>query len=298
MPLWLCLGTGVLAISCAATFVRLALGQGMPVTAIASWRLIFTSILLWPYAFATHRAEMRTVSRQEAKLLVASGVLMGLHFLGWIGSLHYTSVASSVVLVSMGPVFIVLGSWLFLREQPTIKISLGIFLAIIGSIIIGWGDHGQGARSVIGDLLALGGALCVAGYLIIGRKVRARLSLVTYIAFVYGIGMITLTTIVLLARQPMLGFSLKAYGWVLLLALLPQLIGHTSLNWALGHMSATFVSIITLTEPIGTSLLAYLVLREQITLTTLVGAVPVLLGVAIASHKTGGQRDRGGERGE
>ena len=112
----------------------------------------------------------------------------------------------------------------------------------------------------------------------------------TYIAIVYGVGMITLTVIVLLARQPMLGFSLEAYGWVLLLALIPQLIGHTSLNWALGHVSATFVAIITLTEPIGTSLLAFLVLNEQITPTTLIGAVPVLLGVAIASHKTGGLR--------
>jgi drug/metabolite transporter (DMT)-like permease len=228
---------GIVAVSFASILIRFAQGAGMPSLAVAAWRLIFASMILLPYAWATRRDEIRDLSGKEWALLVVSGLFLGLHFATWIASLGYTSVASSVVLVSMGPVFVGLGSWLVLREQPSALLVVGIILAVIGSVVISWGDLGQGRNQLLGDLLALAGAVFVAGYLMIGYRVRARRSLTTYIALVYGVAMVTLVIIVLIARQPMFGYSSNAYGWVLALALGPQIVGHSTLNWALRYLS-------------------------------------------------------------
>jgi drug/metabolite transporter (DMT)-like permease len=282
--LLLSLCVGLVAVSFASILIRLAQAEGMPSLSIAAWRLIFASIILLPYALATRRHEVRDLSRREWRLLVASGVFLGLHFATWIASLGYTSVASSVVLVSMGPVFVGLGSWIFLRERPSLLLAVGIVLAAAGSVIISWGDLGQGQDHLLGDLLALAGAVFVAGYLMIGRRVRARRSLTTYIALVYGVAMVTLLLLVLILGQPLFGFSLKAYGWTLGLALGPQIVGHSTLNWALRYLSATFVSIVTLAEPIGSGILAYLLLDEEVTWATAIGAIMVLTGIYVASR--------------
>jgi len=282
--LLLSLGLGIAAISFASILIRMAQAEGVPTLTIAAWRLIFASAVLLPYAWATRRDEMRSFSRREVGLLVASGLFLGLHFATWIASLGYTSVASSVVLVSMGPLFVGLGSWLFLRERPSLLMAAGILLAAVGSVIISWGDFGQGQDQLLGDLLALAGAVMVAGYLMIGRRVRGHCSLTAYIAPVYGVAMLTLLALVLVGRRPMFGFSLAAYGWMLALGLVPQLIGHSTLNWALRHLSATFVAIVTLAEPVGSGLLAYLLLGEAVTWTTAVGGLLILIGIYIASR--------------
>ncbi len=282
--LLLSLGLGIAAISFASILIRMAQAEGVPTLTIAAWRLIFASAVLLPYAWATRRQEMRAFSRREGGLLVAAGLFLGAHFATWIASLGYTSVASSVVLVSMGPVFVGLGSWLFLRERPGLMLAAGILLAAVGSVVISWGDFGQGQDHLRGDLLALTGAVMVAGYLMIGRRVRGHHSLTAYIAPVYGVAMLTLVIIVLVGRQPMFGFSPAAYGWMLALGLVPQLIGHSTLNWALRHLSATFVSIVTLAEPLGSGLLAYLLLGEAVTWTTAVGGAFILAGIYVASR--------------
>jgi drug/metabolite transporter (DMT)-like permease len=280
----LSLGVGIVAISFASIFIRFAQGEGVPSLSIAAWRLIIASLVLLPYAWATRRDEIRSLVRREWVLLVVSGVFLGLHFATWIASLGMTSVASSVVLVSMGPVFVGLGSWLLLRERPSLAVGAGIVLAAAGSVIISFGDLGQGKDQLLGDLLALTGAIMIAGYFMIGRKVRAHLSLTTYIALVYGVAMVVLVAIVLLTGQPMSGFSLKAYAWLLALGLVPQLVGHSTLNWALRHLSATFVSILTLAEPIGSGILAFVILGEAATISTMTGGALVLAGIYVASR--------------
>jgi len=275
---------GITAISFASIFIRFAQAEGVPTLSIAAWRLVVASAVLLPYAAATRRDEIRDLTRREKLLLCASGIFLGLHFATWIASLGYISVASSVVLVSMGPLFVGLGSWLFLRERPGARMFAGILLAAAGCIVISWGDLGKGQNQLFGDLLALTGAVMVAGYLMIGRKVRARRSLVTYVALVYGVAMVTLLAIVLVAQQPMLGFSPAAYAWLLLLGLVPQLIGHSTLNWALRHLSATYVSIITLAEPLCSGLLAYLILREAVSWPTALGGALILAGIFIAGQ--------------
>ena len=190
----LCLG--IVAVSSASILIRFALSAGVPPLSVAAWRLIFASCVLLPYAWATRRQEILDLSKQEWILLGSAGLFLGLHFATWITSLDLTSVASSVVLVSMGPVFVGLGSWAMLGERPSLLLAVGIVLAATGSIIISWGDLGRGQDQLIGDLLALAGAIMVAGYLMIGRRVRARRSLTTYIALVYGCAMLTLIAIV------------------------------------------------------------------------------------------------------
>jgi drug/metabolite transporter (DMT)-like permease len=280
----LSLGIGVAAVSCASVLIRFAQARGMDTLAIAAWRLIFACTVLMPYAWSTRRQEIGALSPGQWRLLGLAGVFLGLHFAAWIVSLAYTSVASSAVLVAMGPAFVGLGSWLFMGERPRHRTTLGIVLASLGAVIIGWGDMELGPDQLLGDGLALFGALCIAGYLLIGKRVRVQCSLITYITPVYGVAMLTLLGIVAMTQQPMLGFHPAAYGWALALGLIPQLIGHTTLNWALHHLTATFVAIVTLAEPIGSSLLAYWILDEQITVSTGVGGVLVLAGIYVASR--------------
>ena len=281
-PLWLCVG--VVAVSFAAILIRFAQAEGVPTLAIAAWRLIFASGALLPYVLAKHRAEMRDLSRREWILIAASGIFLGLHFASWIGSLGYTSVASSVVLVSMGPLFVGIGAWIFLKERPHRRLAVGIVIAAIGSVVVSWNDLGKGESQFIGNQLALVGAIMVAGYLMIGRKVRSRRSLWVYIGLVYTVATLTLIAIVWASRQPMFGHSFAAYGWMLALGLVPQLVGHTTLNWALRHLSATYVSLVTLAEPIGSSLLAYFLLGETLSWGLAVGGALILVGIFIASQ--------------
>ena len=280
----LSLAMGVAAVSCAAVFVRFAHAAGMPSLSIAAWRMIFACAVLLPYAFMTCRAEMLSVSGKELLLMIVAGIFLGLHFAAWISSLSLTSIASSVVLVSMGPLFVALGSWLFLRERPGRATIVGLILAAGGSIIIGGNDFGRGGHRLLGDALALAGALFVAGYFLAGRRVRQGRSLIAYIAPVYGVAMLTLLAAVMITHQPMTGFSASAFFWALALGLVPQLIGHSTLNWALARLSATFVTLLTLAEPVGASILAWLVLREAISAQTAIGALPVLAGIFVASR--------------
>ncbi len=280
----LSLSLGIVAISFASIFIRFAQAEGVPSLSIAAWRLIVAAVVLLPYAWLKHSDEIQDLSRSEVGLLVASGIFLGLHFASWIASLGYTSVASSVVLVSMGPVFVGLGSWIFLRERPSYLLAVGIVVAAVGSIVISWADLGQGQDQLLGDLLALTGAVMIAGYLMIGRKVRARRSLIVYVSLVYGIAMVTVLALVIATRQPMFGFSPAAYVWLLALGLIPQLIGHTTLNWALRLLSATYISIVTLAEPIGSAILAFLLLDEAFTWATIVGGTLVLAGIYVASR--------------
>jgi drug/metabolite transporter (DMT)-like permease len=278
------LGMGIVAISCASIFIRCAQGRGMPALSIAAWRLVFACSVLLPWAMLRYRGEILAIPRRELGLLAASGVFLGLHFATWIASLDYTSIASSVVLVSLGPVFVALGSWLLLGERPGRGTILGLALATCGSIWIGWGDLDGGQSRLLGDALALAGAVFVAGYLMIGRKARGHLSLTTYIAVVYGVAMVTLLVLASAWGKPMIGFDAKAYAWAAALGLVPQLIGHSTLNWALRYLSATMVAIVTLSEPIGSSVLAYVLLHEAAPATTLLGGTLVLTGIVLASR--------------
>ncbi|HEC35333.1 MAG TPA: DMT family transporter, partial [Anaerolineae bacterium] len=255
----------------------------------AAWRLTLASLVLAPFALTMRRAELRSLTRREWALALGAGCLLAVHFATWIISLSLTSVAASVVLVAISPLFVGLASHLLLKERLTRPTSIGLIVAMVGSAVIGWGDLGEGSHRLLGDLLALVGALAVAGYFLIGRRLRARLSLLGYVFPVYATAAVVLMGAAALTRAPLTGYPASTWLWLLLLALGPQIVGHSSLNWALRHLTATYVTIAALGEPLGSTLLAWLVLAEPPTLMAVVGGGLILVGIVIASRSSGPQ---------
>ena len=287
----------ILAVSTSSIFIRLAQREA-PSLVIAALRLTFASLILAPVALTRHRDELKKLTRSDLLLGLLSGVFLAVHFATWISSLEFTSIASSVVLVSTGPLWVALLSPIFLKESLTKSVLIGMLLALLGGTIIGLSDSCQidnglvcppfsefvQGKAFLGNFLALTGAWAVAGYLMIGRKLRAGMSLIPYIFVVYGIAAIVLLGIMFTARQSPVGFSPMIYIWILLLALVPQLIGHSTYNWALRYLPAALVSITTLGEPIGSAILAYFILSEAPTLLTIFGGVLILAGIYVSSR--------------
>lgn len=280
---------GIAAVSSASIFIRYAQREA-PSLVIAAARLTLASLILAPLALGRYRSEYRRLSRSEWGLAVLSGVFLGAHFATWISSLEYTTVASSVVLVSTSPLFVAIASWLLLGDKIGRNVVIGLGLALAGGVIVGLADQGNtaqhAANGLLGDALAVAGAITVAGYWLIGRRLRVKLSLVPYIAVVYGTAAITLLLTVAAARQTFLGYSPYVYGCFLALAIVPQLVGHSSFNWALAHLPATFVAVATLGEPIGSSILALVILHEAPGWVKIIGAGLILVGIWISSRQT------------
>jgi drug/metabolite transporter (DMT)-like permease len=216
-----------------------------------------------------------------------------MHFAFWTSSLNSTSVMSSVVFVSTNPVFVGIASALILREKPGAWVVAGIIVAAAGGAVVGFADVGQaGGESLKGDVLALLGALCGSGYLLVGRSVRARLSLTAYVGVAYTTAAVLLLGLVAATRTPLSGFSVNGYLWVVLLAVGPQLIGHTSYNWALKYVTATFATVTLLAEPIGATLLAIPVLGQVPTPVRIAGAALILGGIFLAARGEAGAKGR------
>lgn len=288
---------GILAVSTASIFIRNAQGYA-PSLVIAAYRLTLASLILAPVALTGRREELASLNRKSLSLGLISGFFLALHFGAWISSLEYTSVASSVVLVSTTPLWVALLSPFTLKERITRNVWMGMGLALIGGIVVGLSDtcnwNGSGlvcppineffkADAFIGDMLALAGALMGAGYIVIGRKLRASMSLIGYIFIVYGMAAIVLIILMFSAGYSATGYPPVAYLWFLLLALIPQLLGHSSFNWALKYLSAAYVSISLLGEPIGSTILAYIILDEVPSNIKIFGAILILVGIYLAS---------------
>ncbi|MCX7681083.1 MAG: DMT family transporter [Anaerolineae bacterium] len=284
LPPQLALLVGVLAASTASPLIRLVQTE-VNSLAIAAWRLTLASAILAPVALIARREELRRLVSRDWLLMLASGVMLAIHFATWISSLAYTSVAASVALVSTSPLFVGLGSFLILRERITRALVIGMVIAVIGSAVIGLEDWGQGSHRLTGDLLALAGAISVAIYFLIGRRLRSRLSLVAYVFPVYATAAFTLMLVAAIFEVSLSGYRATHWLWLLLLALGPQILGHSSLNWALRHLPATYVTLAVLGEPIGSSILAWLILSEVPSVVTVLGGALVLTGIVIAGRE-------------
>lgn len=295
----LALITAILAVSTSSVFIRFA-QAGAPSLVIAALRLSFATLLLAPIALTRHRAELRNLTRVDVSLGLVSGLFLAVHFGTWISSLEFTTVASSVVFVSTGPLWVALLSPVLLDERLRRAALFGLVLAFIGGTIVGSSDactwksglqcpdlaRVMQGRAMWGNFLALVGAWAVSGYLIIGRKLRAKISLIPYIFIVYGMAAIGLIAAMFMAGESPFGHPMSAYFWIFLLAAFPQLIGHSTYNWALRFIPASLVAITTLVEPIGSAILAYLILRETPTNGVLLGGVLILSGIYLTSRST------------
>lgn len=298
----------ILAVSTASIFIRLAQKEA-PSLVIAAVRLSLASLILIPAVFSSssNRAQLKNLTRADWTLASLSGLFLSIHFATWITSLEYTTVTASVVLVSTGPLWVALLSPLFLREVPSRRVWIGMTLALIGGVTVGLSDSCSIALSemsavetpllscpplselmagsaFLGNVLALFGAWTVAGYLIIGRRLRAKMDLVPYIFVVYSVAAIALISYMFLAGQTPFGYPQLTYLWLLGLALIPQLIGHSTYNWALRYMPASLVSVTTLGEPVGSAILALIILGEAPAALTLVGGAFILGGISLSTR--------------
>jgi drug/metabolite transporter (DMT)-like permease len=268
---------GIVAVSTASIFIKLC---DAPVLIISTYRMVLASLILMPWA--SYQKVWKGWDKKDIVWLIFSGTLLSLHFASWIASLKYTSVASSVVLVSTHPIFVGIGSRLFLKERLGLNLILGIGLSVIGSGLIGYGDMALSKEAFMGDGLALLGALAASGYFLVGRKMRKNQDLLSYIFPVYSTAGLVLIIFSLFFRKPFFGYSSSTYLFLFLLALIPQLIGHTTFNWALKYLPASMVAITILGEPIGSTILAYFILGEGLTFWKILGGIFIFTGILIA----------------
>jgi drug/metabolite transporter (DMT)-like permease len=268
---------GIAAISTASILIKLCDAHSL---VIAAYRLGLASLLLCPVALSRRR--YGRILRGRWKLLLLTGLFLGFHFIFWVASLKFTSVASSVVIVSTNPIFVGLGSYLLLKERMAALTILGILLAVAGAVIIGLSDFTFSRYAGLGDLLALGGAVMASGYLIVGRRLRQEMDLISYIFPVYSGGAAVVLLIGLVAGVSFFGYSSRTYALFLMLAIVPQLIGHSTFNWALKFFSASTVAVLILGEPIGSTLLAYVILGEMLSVWKVTGGICILAGIYTA----------------
>lgn len=288
---------GVLSISTAAIIIRYAQREANSLV-IASARMLLSTLPLIPIVLFRHKEEIKRISRRSLFLSLLSGTFLAIHFATWITSLEYTSIASSVVLVCTTPVWVTLFGVFVYREKVKGIIWVGIGLALLGgsfvalnevcsinslSLSCNFGGFEFAGKTIFGNLLAFIGALMAAGYLLVGRAVRPHLSLVPYAFIVYGTSAVLLTGWVLLTRTSINIYSPVTYLLFVLLAIFPQLIGHSSLNWALKYLPTTYVAIAQMGEPVGSTMLAIVLFKEIPSPLKIIGAVFILAGIFTVS---------------
>ncbi|QQZ59922.1 DMT family transporter [Paenibacillus sonchi] len=277
VPVPLLMLVGIVAISFSAIFIK---WSAAPASVQGMYRLLFTSLLMLPFARPYSGAAF-ALRRKEWMLLGASGVLLALHFLLWMGSLKYTSVASSTMIMALEPVFIMLGAYILYKDRSTGAAILGLAIAIFGVVLIGWGDIGLSSDNLKGDLLSVGGTVAVAGHLLIGQKLVARMPSYLYSLIVFITAAVVFAIYNLLAGIPFFDYPLREWGIFVLLAVVPTVFGHILFNWLLQFTSATTVSMNILGEPVGASMLAFFLLGEQLTGLQWTGGVLVMGGLAV-----------------
>ncbi len=269
---------GVLSVSLSAIFVKLASADA---GVIAFYRMLFSVLIMLPWFLMKYRHEVKDLSKRDWIFSAIAGVFLAFHFILWFESLNYTSVASSTVLVTMQPLFAFLGTYLFFKEKITFNTFVAGGIAIIGSVLIGWGDFKISGSALYGDLLALVACALVTGYLLFGQDVRKRLSLVTYTMVVYSISTITLFFYIIVKGESFGPYASMDWFWFILLAIIPNLLGHNLFNWSLKWVSTNVISIAILFEPVGAAVLAIFIFNEYLTATQIIGGIVVITGIML-----------------
>jgi drug/metabolite transporter (DMT)-like permease len=273
------LALGVVAVSFSAVLIREA---GAPALTTAMYRNGIATLLLLPLALGRYRSELASLTGRQLWLAFAAGGMLALHFATWITSLQYTTVAASVVLVTTQPLWTALGGRVLYGERLHPRTLTGIVIALAGALVISGGDVAVSGRAVWGDLLAIIGAITAAGYFLIGRTLRQDLSLVPYVTVVYATCTVLLVPAVVLTGSQATGFPAKTWLMFLLMALVPQIMGHTVFNYLLRYMDPTVVAIAIMGEPVGATLLALAFYGETPPWSVVVGGAIVLAGIYVA----------------
>ncbi len=275
------LAVGIAGISFASILVLLS---AAPAITLAFYRMFLAAAILWPFA-AVSKGSQGFRLREHGLAMAASGVFLAGHFYTWNLSLRYTSVASSVVLVDIHPLFVLAADVFLYRENISHRHVAGVLLAVLGSIVVGAGDFGLGGQAFCGDLLAVAGAMFVSVYLLIGRRVRQAVPALPYAVVVYGTAAAVLAAASLIEHVPLWPYSTRDVMVFLGLAVIPTIFGHTLFNWALAVVPASLVSVTILGEPVGATILAALVLHEWPSASQLAGGALILFGLVTAMRQ-------------
>ncbi len=286
-PGWV-LAASLLGISFAGPLTRLSAAEPL---AIAAWRLSFSLVIVGVALLVTGEwRDWKHLTVRDVSLSIAAGIALALHFWAWIASVHLTTIAASVTLVSLQPVFVVGISAFFLRESPTRRQLGGIILSILGAMVIAapaWRESGSaiGSGAMLGNLLATSGAVTAAIYYSIGRSLRARYGIWAYVGLAYSACALTLFIAAMLTSTPLLPQPPRELAIFAGLAIGPMLLGHTGMNWALKYLPAYVVNLTVLGEPVGATLLGALIpaIAQVPPMLTLVGGAIVLAGVIVAA---------------
>ncbi len=291
------LSVGVLSISTGAIFTRFAQSAGVGSIEIAAFRLLLAVIILFPFVLLKYRKTLQSLDRKTTSICILAGSFLAVHFATWITSLEYTSISSSVVLVTTTPLWVSLYTILQGHQKLDLKTSLGLVVVILGGILVTAAEvcsfqstrlscsfTETGKLPLLGNFLALFGSWMAAGYLITGKRVRSNIPLTPYIFLVYGVGA-SILILLSLGFHGNLILKTPTDGWVWLfaLALIPQLFGHTAFNWSLKHFSTTLVSVIIQAEPIGSTILGIILFREMPTGLKWIGVITILAGIFLVS---------------
>jgi drug/metabolite transporter (DMT)-like permease len=284
MSPWVTLSVAVLFVSFGSILVRLA---AAPALAVSFYRLAFASLLLVPFAAGETRRSWPTLDGRRQLLLVVSGVALAVHVATWIASLSYTTVAASVLLVNTAPLFAIVLSSLFLRERPSVTIQVATPVAFAGAALIAVGEPGGSSSSLLGNGLALVGAVALAAYQVIGRGLRHALPLNAYVLGVWATSAVVLAALTLSFGVPFGGYSTRTWLLFLALAVVPTIGGHGLANKSLRSLPAPTVGLFLLGEPVIASVLAWLLFQETPGPRTLAGGVVVLGALSFVLARRG-----------
>jgi len=306
---------GLAAASFAAVLMRLSLDAGVPSVFVATARVALATILLTPFVLRFYGEELRRLTRRDVLLSALAGSLLGVHFMLIATAFDHTTILVGQIIINTGPLWVAMMEVVLLKTKLSRIVWLGIFLAMMGGLIIGVGSASNGAvtdetvdtavtaevttnsqeealttetpsendrRPLLGSVMALFGAIAGAAYLTTGRQARARISLLPYVWMAYGFGAITGGIVMVFMGVSPLGYSGEAYMWLILLTLGPQLIGHSSLNYAVGYLSATIVSVTTQSIAISAAIIAFFLFAEVPTLIEVFGSVVIAVGVLMS----------------
>lgn len=271
---------GVFALSTSAIFVKLA---DAPATITAFYRMLFAAVMLLPLLLVNkkNRQELRLLSKKQWGLGLLSGVFLAAHYVLWFESLNYTSVASSTVIVTLQPLFSMVGGYFLFKERFSKGAIMGCLVAIAGSIVIGWQDFQISGQALFGDILAFIAAGIITAYFFIGQHVRKRLSLIPYSVIGYGSSTLLLGVFAFSQQTPFFNYSVPTWWSFIGLAFIATILGQTIFNWLLKWLSTSIISMSILGEIIGTCILAYFILDEVISLQQGMGIALILIGLAL-----------------
>jgi len=276
------MGFAVLALAFSSIFISKLERSAVPPLVIAFYRMAISTALLAPASIGLKSREIAALARKDLALLLLGGFFLAVHFGAWITSLKYIPISTSVVLVNSHPLFVVFASYLFLGEKPHRRNLAGTAVGLLGMVVIAHDALGDVQLALKGDALAILGALAVVGYFIVGRKARARISLLGYVTPLYAVCAVLLLLWVLAAGEPLYPYSGTQWAYFGALAVVPTILGHTVFNWAIKHVRPSAISLAFLGEPVAASVLAFIFFAQRPPLATLVGGALVLAGVYLS----------------